>query len=126
MECVNPIVSTWRINNSPAVNTAATISQGAAAGLRHVCTGFVAVLGNGAVAAAGTGTCNLRDGATGAGTLLWSMDFAIPAVAGSLQVISVSGLNIVGSTNTAMTLEFTAGGGANTSEKVNICGYDIV
>ena len=126
MECVNPLVTKFAINNAPAANTAATISQSAAAGLRHVCTGFCATLSNGAVAAAGTATLNLRDGATGAGTLLWTMDFNIPATAGSAQSVAVGGLFIVGSTNTAMTLEFAGAGGANTTEKVNLCGFDLV
>ena len=37
--------------------------------------------------------------------------------------ISVSNLNIIGTKNVAMTLEFVAGGGAATFESVAISGY---
>ena len=37
----------------------------------------------------------------------------------------LAGLNIVGSANTAMTLEFAAAGGANTVESVAMTGYSV-
>jgi hypothetical protein len=126
MECINPVVTKWAINNAPAANTVATVSQAAAGGLRHVCTSIYALLTNGVVAAQGNATLNLRDGASGAGTLLWTMDMAIPATAGTTRVIQLSNLNIVGSGGLAMTLEFVAAAGANTFEMVNICGFDMV
>lgn len=116
----------WAINHVPAVNVAATISKAARAGFIHVCTGFVvtAVAGTSAPTATVV-TWELRDGATGAGTILLSGKIGIPATAGAVNVpVVLSGAEIPGTVNTAMTLEFTAAGGANTFETVSLFGYD--
>jgi hypothetical protein len=126
MEVLNPILSTWAINSSPATNTVATVSRASQAGQRNVLTGFCATFSNLGNAASGTGTVNIRDGATGAGTLLWTFDFGLSATVGSTQFVALGDLRIVGTVATAMTIEFTAAGGAGTSEKVNICGFSIV
>jgi hypothetical protein len=125
MECVNPIVM-WAIENAPAANAQATISRASVAGQRHVCQGFLASITNGGSASADVGTLNLRDGATGAGAILWTMDFAIPGVSFSVMQIEITGLNIVGSVATAMTLEFAAASAVNVTQKVNLCGFDLV
>lgn len=49
----------------------------------------------------------LRDGASGVGAILRSWTMSIPAVAGQLQVISITGLAIKGTAGNAMTLEFS-------------------
>lgn len=116
----------WSVTHSPAANTQATATKAAgAAGTRHVCTGISAVITAGATApTAATVTLNLRDGASGTGTVLQSWTLGIEATAGRTTVLSVSGLHIVGSDATAMTLEFAAAGGANTLESVNLTGHD--
>ncbi|MGH8742873.1 MAG: hypothetical protein ACREUY_01190 [Burkholderiales bacterium] len=48
----------------------------------------------------------IRDGATGAGTILWSIRIG-PLAAATSQLLSISGLNIRGSDNTEMTVETT-------------------
>jgi hypothetical protein len=54
-------------------------------------------------------TVNLRDGATGAGTVLWTAHVVIPAATGQAVIpFSVCGLRLPGTANTAMTLEFSA------------------
>lgn len=115
----------WSINHTPAANTQATISRAAGgAGVRHVCKSITATLIGLAAAAEATVLVNLRDGATGAGTILWSARLLVQGTTGNETGIALSGLNIVGSAATAMTLEFSAAGGADTFESVAITGYD--
>lgn len=68
--------------------------------------------------------CNLRDGASGAGAILWSVLMATQAVAGDKDDYTSDGHNIVGTAGNAMTLEYVAAGGANTLETVALGGYD--
>lgn len=121
--------SGWQQNNNPAANTQATTSQPAGgAGVHHVCTWIAASLTAGSTAPTVPATpvnVRLRDGASGAGTVIWLCGLAIPATAGESDKILLSGLEIVGSANTAMTLEFSAAGGAGTFEIVAFGGYDI-
>jgi len=115
----------WVATHCPAANTQATCSKAAgAAGVRHVCTGvsFTVVAGTSAPTAAVT-QVDLRDGATGAGTILASWKVGVPAVAGTLVTFSSPPLNIPGTAATAMTLEFAAALGANTFESVVLTGY---
>lgn len=118
--------SYWVTNtfSNPAAGSQATISQAAISGGRHVldCVGWS---GSAVVAPALTSvTVNVRDGATGAGTVRQTWQFAVPAATGqSIPAFQVCGLHVVGSNNTAMTVEFSAGV-ANLSEAVNMGGYD--
>jgi hypothetical protein len=68
----------------------------------------------------------LRDGPSGTGTTLWILNFAVPASTGQLgpNTAGLCGLNLVGSPNTAMTLEFTAGV-ASVTENITLTGFDI-
>ncbi len=114
---------TWTVVHDPGVNTLATASKAAGgASVKHVCTAILVTLSNDAAAVAFR-QVNLRDGASGAGTILWTGRLAIPATNGSSARIELTGLNIVGSANTAMTLEFSGAGGANTYETVSMSGY---
>jgi hypothetical protein len=117
----------WSINHVPAAATQATISRAAGgAGVRHVCTSIGAVLIIPPAVNQPAIQLNLRDGATGAGTILWSQQFGIGAAlaAGGQQQVNLSGLKIVGSANTAMTLEFTAAGAATTLQSVALTGHE--
>jgi hypothetical protein len=117
----------WSINHVPAAATQATITRAAGgAGVRHVCTSIDAALVLPATANQAVITLNLRDGATGAGTILWSRRFGIGAAnaADAQQEVSLSGLKIVGTANTAMTLEFSAAGAATTLQSVALTGHD--
>lgn len=114
-------LSTWSITHTPAVATQATISKAAGGGtVRHVAT-------NVSVCVAANGTAqvplliHLRDGATGAGTILRT--WAISAVVSSSQCIDISGLNITGTANTAMTIETAAAPAAAVQAVVNMSGY---
>lgn len=129
---VNAMLTTdpgqWTATHAPAVNTQATASKVAGgAGVRHVCTGISINLAAGGTAPTATQlTVNLRDGATGVGTILATWTIAIPATAGAFATVNLTGLKIPGTANTAMTLEFTAAGGANVYESVTLFGHDTV
>lgn len=113
--------ATWSITHLPATATKATISKAAgAAGVRHVCTGFIASLAAGATGQTPI-TVSIRDGATGAGTVLWSAAIAAP-VNGSC-LITQSGLCLIGTAATAMTIEFSAAGVAASQETVSLQGF---
>ncbi len=106
--CVGP--GQWTQTHAPAVNTAATKSQAAGAtGVRNVCQWLVCTLANDATGSVQTGLAfNLRDGATGAGTILATFTLSLPATAGDCRTLALSGLNIPGTAATAMTLECAA------------------
>src|SRR5262249_10155520 len=113
--------------NDPAANTQASASRAAApAGVVQVADCITATFVAGTTApSAVNSTVVVRDGATGAGTVLWAADFALAgAIAASAQPVRVCGLDLAGSVATAMTVEFTAAGGANTFENVTLTGYD--
>ena len=117
----NP-ANNFQITHTPVAATQATISQAAgAAGVRNVCTGISASLCTVGTAQAAAVQLNLRDGATGAGTILWSKTFSCGT---TTQVnVDLAGLNIYGSAATAMTLEFSAAGVAASFESVSLSGY---
>jgi len=115
----------WQVENAPAANTQATASQASAgAGLRNIVDCITATFVAGATAPAAVQvTLNVRDGATGAGNIIWTGVMALPAVAGeSSDPLQLCGLGIPGTAATAMTVEFAAAGGANTVEAVSMKG----
>jgi flavin-binding protein dodecin len=76
----------------------------------------------GAVAAANT-NINILDGAT----VIWNFTLAIPTAAVSVQVVpvtSVCGLNLVGTTNTSMTVRFN-NAVANLAETINGSFFNV-
>jgi hypothetical protein len=115
----------WYVTHAPAANNQATATKAAgAAGVRHVCTGFTVTLAGGAAApTAALVTVNLRDGATGAGTIISTLTLGLEAVAGKNVAIHVGPLNVFGTAATAMTVETSASPGANASASVTLYGY---
>ena len=120
--------SHWSVVSQPAANSQGTASIAAEAGVRHVvdCIAFSADAGAAVTAAAGSFV--VRDGATGAGTVIWSYAVAhLVAAAAGIQTIAPQqfcGLNLVGTTNTAMTAEFNAGVTGEV-QSANISGFNI-
>jgi hypothetical protein len=111
----------WSVVSTPAVSTQASASKAAAgANMKHVCTGIYFALM--AVAAQTIISVNLRDGASGAGNILWSKQFVIPI--NGIVSEDISDLAIPGSYNTAMTLEFSGAPVATNYESVVLTGYD--
>lgn len=112
----------WTLTNAPSVSTQATATRAAGgATVRHVLKSIQASL-QAVVAQAAPVVAVVRDGATGVGTILWQDRLIAPA--GFNAVISIDGLNIVGSLNTAMTVEFTAAPVATNFETISASGYD--
>lgn len=113
----------WAIQHEPAANTQATITKAAETGKRHVATSLVVTMSSQAAPAAIRVLARLRDGASGAGTILWTAGVSLPATAGASSTVVLDDLQIEGSENTALTLEFSAAGGANVFETVSLTGY---
>ena len=115
----------WTQISAPAAAAQATTSKAAgAAGVRHVADCVTIALSAIAAPTATAVSVNLRDGATGAGTVIWTQTLAAPASTGNFATTSICGLNLIGSSATAMTLEFSAGI-ASVSESVALSGYDV-
>jgi hypothetical protein len=113
-------ISTWSQTNSANAGTPTTSKASGGGSVRHVAT-CISV----SVAAAATAQpavqVNLRDGATGAGTIIRSWQLSAPA--NDSATVDLCGLNMTGSAATAMTIEFAAATAANTQASVNISGY---
>lgn len=112
----------WSVVNTPGTAAQAIASKAAVAGVRHVCTGIFVSIACGATAQTPI-KARLRDGATGAGTIIWEQAVAAPA--NGFANIPADGLSIVGSEGVAMTLEFEAAGVAASQESVTVTGYDL-
>ena len=115
-------LSTWSITDTDAGNTQSTVSRAAGGGtVRHVATSVSACFGDTATHA--PIVVNLRDGATGAGTIIRAWVLGV-GTANDTNCVEEAGLNITGSANTAMTIEFAAASGVATSTtSVNLSGY---
>jgi len=119
----------WSVRDSQAGATAPSASKAAGAtGVKHVAVRV------GISCAAGANVqpavqVNLRDGATGAGTIKKSWQVAlglITALSGVNCVnIDEDNLNEVGTAATAMTIEFASAPAANTTSAVYLQGFDL-
>ena len=118
---VPPNGGQFALYHLPAATAQATVTQPAgAAGVKNVCTGvsFTSVT----VGTAQTIiSVSLRDGATGAGTILWSMQFI--QTTNQVLAVHVPLPHIAGTAATAMTFEFSAGGVAASVQSVSMQGY---
>lgn len=118
----------WSVVGAPASGSQASASIAAEAGVRHVadCIDFSGAATAAVTAAAGTFV--VRDGATGAGTIIWAYAIAHQTAAGAgVQTIAphaLCGLNLVGTTNTAMTAELDAGI-TGEIQRVSISGFNV-
>lgn len=121
----------WFVNNNATAAGGAqgTIGKAAgASGVRHVvdCIAFSA--NSSAAVAAANVFVNVRDGASGAGTILWQYSVSFPTAAAlgiqEIAPLSFCGLNLVGTAATAMTIEFSAST-AGVIQSVNASGFDV-
>lgn len=117
--------SKWSVVSTPAVSTQASASIAAEAGVRHVATTACFSGGSTTAPAATKLNINLRDGATGAGTILasWTV-VALAATGQNVAPFCTPPLYVVGSTNTAMTLEYSALL-TNLFEDVTLTGFNV-
>lgn len=120
--------TSWQAVHAPAANTQATVTKAAAgAGIRNVCTGLTVTLAATAAAPAAVQVfVSLIDGATGGTTYLWRTAISLPAVAGAITSFNRSDLWIPGTANTALCLEMSAAGGANTIASVAMDGTTTI
>lgn len=120
--------SWWNAQHAPSANTKATITKASGGvGVRNICTHLTVALAAGSTAPAAVQvTVALIDGSTGGTTYLWGPTvLSLPATAGAVSAFVVGMCWKVGTANTAMTLEFSAAGGANTIESVSMDGTVI-
>jgi hypothetical protein len=117
-----PPATQWAVAHTPAAATQATISQAAgAAGVRNVCTSISCTISTVGTAQTAALVFVLRDGASGAGTVLWSQQISLPV--NTTFTIQLSGLSIPGTAATAMTLETVAANVAASFSSVSMSGY---
>lgn len=109
----------WAVQHSPAAATQGTIAVAAAALGRHICRHITITLG-GVGANAASIVFVLRDGATGAGTIVWTAKLS--NLANTTSTLSAS-VNVPGSKNTVMTLESTGAPAASSQVTVAMDGY---
>lgn len=77
------------------------------------------------IAAQGELELQIRDGASAAGTVLWQLGIILPVAAGARSIV-LSNLGIIGSPNTAMTIEFATAPAAGNFQRVNASGYNAL
>lgn len=121
---VTPL-STWSVVNTSSLSvTPASASKAAGGGtVRHVATGLTYCLSDTAGADATARLVHLRDGATGAGTILRTFIVNNLQVGGAGFCQSLTGLNMTGSANTAMTIELAAATLVTSVSSVTLTGY---
>lgn len=112
----------WTVNHTPAVSTQATASKAADANYLHVatsCSGSIST-----VAAQTNITLSLRDGASGAGTVLWS-ETTTCLINTSCVLTSPPEIYAVGTVGTAMTCEWSGAPVTNNFAVVTLVGFDV-
>jgi hypothetical protein len=114
--------SDFTLFSTPAAATQATATKAAGTnGTRHVIDNITAVLATGATAQAAAVSVVVRDGATGAGAILFAVQLILPVNGFAPFSFPV---RIVGSPNTAITVEFSAAGVAGSFESISATGHD--
>jgi hypothetical protein len=117
--------SRWAVNSAPAAGTVASASIALEAGVKHVLDTVCFSSGSAVAPALTSLQVNIRDGATGAGTVLMSFEVEIPATTGQdTPPICIGGLNLVGTAGTAMTVEWSAAL-ANLKQTATAIGYNV-
>ena len=111
----------WSVTATATAGTPSASKAAGAAGVSHVCTTVSVSLACGTTPQTPV-TVNLRDGATGVGTVL--MSWTLAALAGDAKMLSLTGLNLPGTAATAMTLELAGATATNVVATVNLAGYD--
>lgn len=114
-------LSTWSVTDTDSGATQSIASRAAGGGtVRHVATSITACRGD--TVAAVPAQINLRDGATGVGTIIRTWVIGVSAINES-RCVDLTGLNMTGTANTAMTMEFAGAGSATSLSTVTLTGY---
>lgn len=115
--------NSWQLAHAPAAAAQATATQAAgAAGLRNYCTGIQATVSTIAATAQTPINVHIRDGASGAGTIIWTGSLAALGTTTGILAITFP-QPIRGTAATAMTVEFSGAGVANSLETIAAQGY---
>lgn len=115
----------WGQGHNPAVGVRATTTKAAGGvGVKHVCRAISWTIACAATPQAAVMIIALRDGATGVGAVLFVKQVILPA--NGQWEGNLTDLEIIGSDNTAMTLEFVAAGVADAFQSVSLSGYDTL
>jgi hypothetical protein len=96
------------VNSTPAAGSQATASTGAIDNQKHVADQVCFSAGSTTAPSLTQLSVNIRDGASGAGTVLASFIVVIAASSGQNQVPFCAPIGVSGSNNTAMTAEWSA------------------
>lgn len=113
----------WTVTDLQITNVVVSCTKVAGgAGIRHVLKGLVVSLAGGAAATAAAITVTVRDGAIGVGPILFLAHLAIQAAVGASDRIELTGLSLVGTANTAMTVA-TQAIGLNNVGSMSMMGY---
>lgn len=112
----------WNATIAAAENVAASATRAAGgAGTRLIAQGFEFTL-------SGLGNspqdliCRIRDGAGGA--ILWQ-SYIFKDIGGASVTIAINDISLPASVNTALVAEFSAAGGANTFQSINVRGVTV-
>jgi hypothetical protein len=116
--------TTWTLNSAPGIHgVSPTVTRAAGgSGVKHVAT-CISVRDYNTGSTANTEQVFLRDGPSGTGAVLAEWLIGITSTVNDERSVDLCDLNIVGSANTAMTLEF---GTMNNLHYANVLliGYD--
>lgn len=112
--------STWSVTSTATAGTPSASKALGGGTVRHVATSVTACIAAAATAQPAI-QVNLRDGAAGAGTIIRSWALAGPINTG--QCVDLAPINMTGTGNTAMTLEFAAATAAGVIGTVTLTGY---
>lgn len=113
----------WSIISVSGAGGQATVARAASSGTTHFVQCFAGSMAATAATACAPTTLVIRDGACGAGTILFELDLGAPNSAGATSSFGLCDLNIQGSPGQAMCAEFVAGA-ASCIESVNLVGVD--
>ena len=121
------LIGHWSKSHVPAVGVAATITQPAPGpGYKNVVRNLTAILAGGTSAPTAVNvSVSVINGTTATTDFLWRATLSCAATAGVVNGVSPNPLMLVGTDNTATTIEFSAAGGANTFESVTMSGIIV-
>ena len=108
---------------SDAGGTPSTTRAALSNGLKHCVTSITASLAHSSAGAV-LSRVVLRDGGAATGTILWSTVLGV--YNNQSSIMALGGLNIVGSANTAITLEFTGAVGDSNDAAVSMTGHTTI
>ncbi len=119
----NPRGDQWSESHVPSTAAQATVTKAApGVGKFFVCKGIIATIACGATPQTPI-QVYLRDGASGAGAILYA--FTVAAPANGQGGVAIHNIDIRGSENTAMTFEFSGAGVSASQQVVTLIGETV-